>query len=150
MPGRLEHIGEMLRAQLGSAFLSLCPRLPSAVNEHVVRFSRTLQTPVAFWDAIDSALFNTIYAATDRTMLVELDDGCSVRVTEERIRDLADRILALAYEDKPPEPALRDALFDLARSGSFAAMRALCARFPLDPHERHWLEQVLAENGQTS
>ncbi len=149
MPGRLERIEEMLRTKLGSAFLAQCPQIPIDINERVVRFSRTLQTPVAFWNAIDSELFNAIYTATGQTMLVSLDDGSSKRIKEDEIRDLADRLLALAYEEKAPDASMRDALFDLARSGSFAAMRTLCARYPLDEDERHWLLQVLAENEQT-
>ena len=81
-------------------------------------------------------------------MVVTLDNGRRMRVRSELIRDLADRLLALAYERLPVSPSLRDALFDFAREGSYAAMRDLLARFPLDSFDRGWLTQVLDENNQ--
>ena len=37
----------------------------------------------------------------------------------------------------------------LSRAGSFAAMRELVSRFPMDENERAWIIQMLRENGQT-
>ena len=82
-------------------------------------------------------------------MRVTLDDGRSILATGEMLRDLADRLLALAYRRMDVSPTLTDALFDLSREGSFAAMRELVRRFPLDDIDRKWLLQVLEENGQT-
>ena len=65
------------------------------------------------------------------------------------VRDLADRLLALAYRRMDVSPTLTDALYDLSRAGSFAAMRELVSRFPMDENERAWIIQMLRENGQT-
>ena len=81
-------------------------------------------------------------------MVVPLDDGHRLRVTSDNIRDLADRVLALAYTGKEANSVLQDILFDFAREGSYAAMRDLLARFPLDSFDRGWLTQVLEENDQ--
>ena len=149
MAGRLECVQETLRAHLGGELLARCPELPYAVDRLLLRFTRAQEAPSLLWHAIDSALFNAVYAATGGTMLAPMPDGRAVRVSAASLTDLADRLLALAYEGKPETPALRDALFDLSRAGSFAAMRALLA-FPLDAEERAVIEQVLSENGQSA
>lgn len=47
-------------------------------------------------------------------------------------------------------PSLQDALYDFSREGSFAAMRELVRRFPLEEMERACIMQVLEENNQTA
>ena len=148
MPGRLEEIETLLTPALGSALLRRSPELVYTVNAQLVRFRRTEDSPSALWRRLDSALFNAVYLATERSMVVELDGGRRERVTSDRLRDLADRLLALAYARMDADEALQSALFDLAREGSFAAMRELLARFPLEDFDRAWITQVLEENGQ--
>ena len=148
MAGRLDQIEALLRPRVGSALLVRCPELIYGVNQILVRFLRTDATLSALLTQMDSLLFNTIYTGTDRSMVVELDDGRCVRMTSDGIRDLADRLLALAYTGKNADSVLKDILFDFARDGSYAAMRDLLARFPLDAFDRMWLTQVLSENNQ--
>ena len=148
MAGRLDQIENLLRPHVGSALLSRCPELIYGVNQILVRFLRTDATLSALLTQMDSLLFNTVYTGTDKSMVVELDDGRRVRMTSDGIRDLADRLLALAYTGKSADSVLQDILFDFARDGSYAAMRDLLARFPLDAFDRMWLTQVLSENNQ--
>lgn len=148
MPGRLDQIESMLRAHLGGALLSRCPELVYAVNQSIVRFGRTNATLSQLLMQIDSAIFNAVYTGTDKTMVVTLDDGRRARIRGELIRDLADRLLALSYANLPVSDALQDALFDFSREGSFAAMRELVQRFPMDEFERSCYVQVLEENHQ--
>ena len=148
MAGRLDQIENLLRPHVGSALLTRCPELIYGVNQILVRFLRTDATLSALLTQMDSLLFNTVYTGTDKSMVVELDDGRRVRMTSDGIRDLADRVLALAYTGKSADSVLQDILFDFARDGSYAAMRDLLARFPLDAFDRMWLTQVLSENNQ--
>ena len=148
MAGRLDQIENLLRPHVGSALLSRCPELVYSVNQILVRFLRTDATLSALLTQMDSLLFNTVYTGTEKSMVVELDDGRRVRMTSDGIRDLADRVLALAYTGKNADSVLKDILFDFARAGSYAAMRDLLARFPLDAFDRMWLTQVLSENNQ--
>ena len=148
MAGRLDQIENLLRPHVGSALLERCPELVYSVNQILVRFLRTDATLSALLTQMDSLLFNTVYIGSDRSMVVLLDDGHRVRVTSDNIRDLADRVLSLAYTSKEANSVLQDILFDFAREGSYAAMRDLLARFPLDSFDRGWLTQVLEENNQ--
>ena len=148
MAGKLEQIESMLRDALGAALLARCPELVYAVNQSVVRFMRTGATLPQLLRQIDSAIFNAVYTGTDCTMVVTLDDGRRVRITSERIRDLADRLLAVAYQNLPASASVQEALFDFSREGSFAAMRELVRRFPMDEFDRAYYVQVLTENGQ--
>ena len=148
MAGRLDQIENLLRPHVGSALLERCPELVYSVNQILVRFLRTDATLSTLLGQMDSLLFNTVYIGTDRSMVVLLDSGKRVRVTSDNIRDLADRMLALAYTGKEVSSVLQDILFDFAREGSYAAMRDLLARFPLDSFDRGWLTQVLDENNQ--
>ena len=148
MAGRLDQIENLLRPHVGSALLGRCPELVYSINQILVRFMRTDATLPELLTQMDSLLFNTIYLGTDRSMVVLLDNGARMRVTSDAIRDLADRVLALAYMGKEANSLLQDILFDFAREGSYAAMRELLARFPLDEFDRGWLTQVLKENNQ--
>lgn len=148
MAGRLDQIENLLRPHVGSALLGRCPELVYSINQILVRFMRTDATLPELLTQMDSLLFNTIYLGTDRSMVVLLDNGARMRVTSDAIRDLADRLLALAYTGKEANSLLQDILFDFAREGSYAAMRELLARFPLDEFDRGWLTQVLKENNQ--
>lgn len=148
MAGRLDQIENLLRPHVGSALLGRCPELIYGINQILVRFMRTDATLPELLTQMDSLLFNTIYLGTDRSMVVLLDNGARVRVTSDAIRDLADRVLTLAYMGKEANSLLQDILFDFAREGSYAAMRELLARFALDEFDRGWLTQVLKENNQ--
>ena len=140
----------MLRMALGEALLARCEDLVYTVNQSLVRFMRTDATLPQLLAQIDSAVFNAVYTGTGSTMVVTLDHGRRVRITGAFIHDLADRLLALAYQDLPASPSVRDALFDFSREGSFAAMRELVRRFPMDETDRAYYVQVLTENGQIS
>ena len=150
MPGRLDQIEGMLKTNLGSALLAACPDLVYTVSGILYRFLRTPDSLPALWVQVDSALFNSVYQATGGKMRVTLDNGEKRLVTSDMLRDLSDRLLALSYARMDVSPTLTDALFDLSREGSFAAMRELVRRFPLDEIDRKWLLQVLEENGQAS
>lgn len=151
MPGRLEQVEHTLHAALGRcAALAACPELAYTVNELLFRFMRTSDSLALLWQKLDSALFNSVYQATGGKMRVTLDNGEKRLVTSDMLRDLSDRLLALSYARMDVSPTLTDALFDLSREGSFAAMRELVRRFPLDEIDRKWLLQVLEENGQAS
>ena len=148
MPGRLEQVEHTLHAALGGALLGACPELAYTVNELLFRFMRTSDSLALLWQKLDSALFNSVYQATGGKMRVTLDNGEKRLVTSDMLRDLSDRLLALSYARMDVSPTLTDALFDLSREGSFAAMRELVRRFPLDEIDRKWLLQVLEGNGQ--
>ena len=137
----------MLRAALGDALIDRCPDMVFNVSHTLVRFGRTQDSLARLLEMLDSSLFNAVYLGTDRTMLVARE-GRRVRVTTDQIRDLADRLLALVYEDAEPTPQLQALLFDFSREGSFAAMRVLAKRYPLDKFEREYLIRVLEENQQ--
>ena len=149
MPGRLDRIEALLRAALGDALIDRCPDMTYNVNQTLVRFGRTQDTLSMLLTKLDSSLFNAVYLGTERTMLV-VRSGMRMRVTTDQIHDLADRLLALVYESAPVTPELQAQLFDFSReAGSFAAMRTLAARFPMDEFERAYLVRVLEENEQT-
>lgn len=147
MPGRLDRIEAMLRAALGDALINRCPDMVYNVNQTLVRFGRTQDTLSMLLTMLDSSLFNAVYLGTERTMLI-VNQGRRMRVTTDQIHDLADRLLALVYENAPVTAQLQDALFDFSREGSFSAMRVLAERYPLDEFEREYLIRVLEENQQ--
>ena len=148
MAGKIDQIEAMLHMALGSELLARCGDLPYTVNQSLVRFMRTGATLSELLRQIDSAVFNAVYTGTGGTMVVALANGRRVRLTSAFISDLADRLLAIAYCSLPVSPSLQEALYDFSREGSFAAMRELVRRFPMDGEERAYYMQVLSENGQ--
>lgn len=138
----------MLSIALGEELLSCCPDLAYTVNQSLVRFMRTGATLPQLLAQIDSAVFNAVYTGTGGTMVVTLNSGRRIRATSAFIHDLADRLLAIAYQALPVSPSVQAALYDFSREGSFAAMRELVLRFPMDEEERAYYMQVLRENGQ--
>lgn len=148
MPGKLQKIESALSEQWGSALPAAVPDLVYQISRILTLWGRTDASLPDLWQQLDSLLFNTIYLATERTMTVLLDNGQRLRVTTVGIRDMADRLLSFCYQDKQPSPLLKDALFDLARAGSYAAMRELASRYPLDEDERAFILRVLGENDE--
>lgn len=148
MAGKIDQIEAMLRMALGEEILARCPDLAYTVNQSLVRFMRTSATLAQLAVQIDSAVFNAVYTGTGGSMVVTLSGGRRVRITAAFISDLADRLLALAYCSLPVSPSVQDALYDFSREGSFAAMRELLRRFPMDDMDRAYYTQVLRENGQ--
>ena len=145
---KIDQIEAMLRMALGEELLIRCPDLAYTVNQSLVRFMRTGATLPQLASQIDSAVFNAVYIGSGGTMVVTLKDGRRIRATSAFISDLADRLLALAYSSLPVSPSVQAALYDFSREGSFAAMRELVRRFPMDEEERAYYMQVLRENGQ--
>ena len=143
MAGRLQAIESLLRDSLYGGAAEAPPELVYAVSRILFRFGHS-DEPAALWDELDSLLFNAFYGATGGSM--RLPGGPRMRT--EDLRALADRLLSLAYADREPDAAMKDRLFDLARAGSFTAMRVLAARYPLQPDERAYLLRVLSENGE--
>lgn len=148
MAGKIDQIEHMLRMTLGEDVLLRCPDLAYTVNQSLVRFMRTGATLSQLAAQIDSAVFNAVYIATGGTMVVTLGGGRRVRIAAAFISDLADRLLSLSYCSLPVSPSVQEALYDFSREGSFAAMRELVRRFPMDDQERAYYMQVLRENGQ--
>ena len=148
MANKIDQIEALLRMALGDELLSRCPDLAYTVNQSLVRFMRTGATLPELASQIDSAVFNAVYTGTNGTMAVTLKGGRRIRATSAFISDLADRLLAIGYSALPASPSVRDALYDFSREGSFAAMRELVRRFPMDEQERAYYMQVLRENGQ--
>ena len=146
MPGRLDRIEAILREELGDVLVDYAGSIVYNVNHALVLFGRTQDSLITLLSMIDSSLFNDIYQATQRSMLVIRNDGKRSRVTTDQIRLLADRLLALVYEEAPVTPELQAALFDLSREGSLHAMRVLAERYPLDEFERSCLLRILEEN----
>ena len=146
--GKIERIETMLNMALGEELISRCPDLAYTVNQSLGRFMRTGATLSQLAAQIDSAVFNAVYIATGGTMVVTLAGGRRVRIAAAFISDLADRLLSLAYCSLPVSPSVQEALYDFSREGSFAAMRELVRRFPMDDQERAYYMQVLRENGQ--
>ena len=148
MASRLDSIEQILHASLGGQLLQAAPDLVYQVSRVLMRWGRTDDAPADLWRQLDSLLFNTIYLVSGRTMTLPNEAGTLIRVTTDGIRDIADRLLSLCYRDKKPDPLLKDALFDLSRNGSYAAMRELAERYPLDEDERSFILRVLGENGE--
>jgi len=148
MPGRLETIELTLARHLGSAFISRQPDLVYSVNQILVRFLHSRFTLSELHQQMVQLLTDAISADTFRSMVLVLDDGSRVRLSEEELSEIADRVLALSYTLRPTSSEIQDALFDFSREGSFCAMRELAARYPLEPSVREWLLEVLAENDQ--
>lgn len=145
MPGRLDRIEAILREELGDALIDRSGSIVYNVNHTLVRFGRTQDSLAQLLSMLDSSLFNDVYLATERSMLV-VKDGKRKRVTTDQIRALADRLLTLVYEDAPVTPELQAELFDFSREGSLHAMRVLAARYPLDEFERAYILRILEEN----
>lgn len=140
---------ECLRAALGSELLESCPGLPYDCAALMRRYRHTDDTLIRILDALDALIFKAVFAATQKGMRLKLDDGRVIRITQEQIHALADRLLALRYRRLAPDSVLRDDLFDLSRANSYAAMRDLVERFPMDEDDREFMRRVLAENEET-
>ena len=146
MAGRLEQIEDMLKARIGSAFLVAHPEIPYTVHRFLLGHFTKDELLSVIWEKIDSYLFNLIYDGTAKSMRLCLDDGTSIRITEDSITSLADHLVSLLYLTEAPSSEWQAALYDLSRSGSFCAMQELLSRYPLTKEERDIFIRILSEN----
>ncbi len=147
MSSRLQQISELITCHCGSDFLERNDDIPHQVYRILLKAERKEISYVILWNRLDSLLFNSLYQYTHESMLVPWGSGMR-RVTSNEILDLADRLLSISYAEHPYDPLLQDQLYDLSRNGSFAAMRTLLSRYPLDEDEKQMIAQVLIENQQ--
>ncbi len=146
--GKLHSIEQEISSRWGSAFLKGSPGLVYDIRALLVRAGHAEESMITLWNQLDSLLFNTLYQFTEQKMVITKDDGTRRLVTSSEVRDLADRLLALSYTDRAPTPLLQDRLYDLSSQESFAAMRDLYQRFPIDENDRQMIYRILEENHQ--
>ena len=142
------HIREALRPRFGSALADT----PGIWN----RAAAVLQSYAPYKDTfedlavrLEDALFNTLYEQLGPSMGVRMDDGTVRRVRTAELKDAADDVLGVLFDELKVYSVTYNLLHDYWLSaGSFAAMRALYRRYGefMPEGDRRILARIIRES----
>lgn len=141
------HIREALRGRLGSALVDE-PGFPDPLADLLRSYASYKDTFASMASRVEETLFNMLYSRLGSGMAVRMNDGSSRRVRTAELRDAADDVMFVLFDQLKVYSVTYNALQAyVMESGSFAAMRVLYTRFGdcMSPEERRMMARVIRE-----
>ena len=142
------HIREALRFRFGSALADV-PGIwdrTAAVLHNYAPYRDTFEDLAV---RLEDALFNTLYEQLGPSMAVRMDDGTVRRIRTAELKDAADDVLGVLFNELKVYSVTYNLLHDYWLSaGSFAAMRVLYRRFGefMPEGDRRILARIIRES----
>ena len=142
------HIREALRFRFGSALADV-PGIwdrTAAVLHNYAHYRDTFEDLAV---RLEDALFNTLYEQLGPSMVVRMDDGTVRRIRTAELKDAADDVLGVLFNELKVYSVTYNLLHDYWLSaGSFAAMRVLYRRFGefMPEGDRRILARIIRES----
>ena len=142
------HIREALRFRFGSALADV-PGIwdrTAAVLQNYAPYRDTFEDLAV---RLEHALFNTLYEQLGPSMAVRMDDGTVRRIRTAELKDAADDVLGVLFNELKVYSVTYNLLHDYWLSaGSFAAMRVLYRRFGefMPEGDRRILARIIRES----
>ena len=102
---------------------------------------------------VEDALFNTLYEHLGPSMSVRMDDGSSRRIKTAELRDAADDVMGVLFEQLKVYSVNYESLHTYCmESGSFSAMRILYTRYRdfLPEEERKIIARIIRDSHPSS
>ena len=139
------HVREALRSRLGSSLVDE-PGFADPLAALLREYAPYKDTFKDLAVRIEDKLFNMLYERLGPSMSVRMSDGSSRRVRTSELRDAADDVMGILFDDLKAYSVNYEALQAYAmETGSFSAMRTLYLRYSdlMSPGERHVLARVI-------
>ena len=140
-------VREVLRPRFGS-HLADEPGVPDRVAALLRSYAAYKDTFANLAARVEDALFNTLYEHLGPSMTVRMDNGTSRRVKTVELKDAADDIMGILFEQMKVYSVSYDSLHSYCmESGSFSAMRILYIRFRdfLPDSERKIIARIIRD-----
>ena len=139
------HIREALRRRLGSALVD-DPSFPDGLTALLRSYAAYKDTFAGMASRVEDVLFNALYDRLGASMSVRMDDGTVRRVRTVELKEAADDVMGVLFDQLKVYSVSYDALHAYCmESGSFSAKRTLYTRYGefLSPSERTVLARVI-------
>ena len=141
------HVREALRSRLGSALVDE-PGIPDRAAELLRSYAPYKDTFAGLAARLEDVLFNTLYERLGPSMTVRMDDGSTRRVRTAELKDAADDVMGVLFDQLKVYSISYDSLHSYCmETGSFSAMRTLCTRFGefLPASERKIMARIIRD-----
>ena len=139
------HVREALRSRLGSSLVDE-PGFPDPLADVLRSYASYKDTFASLASRVEDTLFNLLYNRLGPGMTVTMNDGSSRRVRTAELKDAADDVMGVLFDQMKVYSVSYEALQAyVLESGSFSAMRTLYLRFGefMTGEERRILARVI-------
>ena len=141
------HVREALRGRLGSSLVDE-PGFADPLADVLRSYASYKDTFSILAARVEDTLFNMLYNRLGSSMSVRMNDGSFRRIRTSELRDAADDVMGVFFDQLKVYSVNYDALQAYAmESGSFSAMRVLYTRYAdlMTGEERKVLAKVIRE-----
>ena len=123
------HVREVLRTRFGSVLVD-----DAGFSDRAAALLRNYapyrDTFASLASQVEDALFNALYERLGPSMEARMDDGTSRRIRTAELKDAADDVMGLLFENMKVYSVTYDSLHRYCmETGSFAALRVLYTRY---------------------
>ena len=139
------HIREALRSRLGSSLVDE-PGFADPLAVLLREYAPYKDTFADLASKVEDQLFNMLYERLGPSMSVRMSDGSSRRVRTAELKDAADDVMGVLFDELKVYSVNYEALQAyVMESGSFSAMRTLYLRYGdfMSPGEKQVLARVI-------
>ena len=142
------HVREVLRSRFGSALVDE-PGVAERVAALLRSYASYKDTLADLASRVEDLLFNILYDHLGPSMSVRMDDGSSRRVKTAELKDAADDVMGILFEQLKVYSVNYESLHAYCmESGSFAAMRVLYTQYRdfLPEEERRIIARIIRDS----
>ena len=142
------HVREALRSRFGSALVDI-PGIWDRATALLCGYAPYRDTFADLAGRLEDAVFNAVYEQLGPSMGARMDDGTVRRIRTAELKDAADDVIGVLFDQLKVYSVTYDALHDYCMStGSFAAMRVLYSRFAefMPASERKILARIIRDS----
>ena len=142
------HVREALRPRFGSALVDVPGIWDRAASllQHYAPYRDTFGDLAV---RLEDVIFNAVYEQLGPSMGAQMDDGSVRRIRSAELRDAADDVMGVLFENLKVYSVTYDALHEYCMSaGSFAAMRVLYTGYRefMPAAERRILARIIRDS----
>lgn len=145
-------VREALRPRLGSALVDE-PGFLDRVTHTLRSYAPYKDTFSSLSAKLEDVLFNLLYERLGPGMAVTMDNGVTRRVRTAELKDAADDVMGVLFEDLKVYSVSYEALHAYCmETGSFSALRVLYTKYEdfMPPGEKRIIARIIRDNYPSS
>ena len=142
------HVREALRSRFGSALVDI-PGIWDRAASLLQRYAPYRDTFADLASRLEDVLFNTVYEQLGPSMGVQMDNGTVRRIRSAELKDAADDVMGVLFDQLKVYSVTYDALHDYCMAtGSLSAMRVLYTRYTefMPASERKIMARIIRDS----
>jgi len=142
------HVREALRSRFGSELVDI-PGIWDRTAALLQKYAPYRDTFGGLAERLEDVIFNTVYEQLGPSMGARMDDGSVRRIRSAELKDAADDVMGILFDNLKVYSVTYDALHEYCMSaGSFAAMRILYTRYAefMPAPERKILARIIRDS----